>query len=147
MEVTCGIFLFSTEINRILVGHVTNHDIWSIPKGRYDKTDIDFFNTAIRELWEETNISLNDINVIYTYEFDYTFYRSNKKKLKSFLIVTDTPVENLNLKCNSNFKENGVEYPEFDRYKWIKVSSLSKYVHHTQYQNEEKIKNLILKNL
>jgi hypothetical protein len=71
-------------------------------------------------------------------------YKSNKKKIKTFLIVTDTPIETMDIKCNSYFQDkNNVRIPEFDTYKWIKVDSLRNYVHYAQHQNVEKIKNLI----
>lgn len=143
MEITCGIYLYSTEIDRILVGHVTNQNAWSIPKGHFEDSDSNYFDCAIRELWEETNISLSDVNVLKQYEFDFTMYRHGNKKIKTFLIVTDTPIENFIIKCNSSFNENGVKYPEFDTFKWIKIDSLKNYVHYTQYRNINQIKNLI----
>jgi 8-oxo-dGTP pyrophosphatase MutT (NUDIX family) len=143
MVITCGIFLYSTKIDRVLVGHVTNQNAWSIPKGHLDDSDSSYFDCAIRELWEETNISLSNLNILEKHEFDFTMYRSSKKKIKTFLIITDTPIETLNIKCNSYFYEGSVKTPEFDTYKWIKVDSLKNYVHYAQYQNVEKIKNLI----
>ena len=143
MEITCGIYLYSTEIDRVLVGHVTNQHAWSIPKGHLDRGDRSYFACAIRELWEETNISINDINILEKHEFDFTTYKNAKKKIKTFLIITDTPIETLNIKCNSYFYENDIKTPEFDAYKWIKIDSLKNYVHYAQHQNVEKIKNLI----
>ena len=144
MEITCGIYLYSTEIDRVLVGHVTNQNAWSIPKGHYEDTDKSYFACAKRELWEETNISLSDLNILEKHEFDFTMYKSGKKKIKTFLIVTDTPIETMDIKCNSYFQDkNNVRIPEFDTYKWIKVDSLKNYVHYAQHQNVEKIKNLI----
>jgi 8-oxo-dGTP pyrophosphatase MutT (NUDIX family) len=81
MEITCGIYLYSTEIDRVLVGHVTNQNAWSIPKGHYEDTDKSYFACANRELWEETNISLSDLNILEKHEFDFTMYKSNKKKI------------------------------------------------------------------
>jgi 8-oxo-dGTP pyrophosphatase MutT (NUDIX family) len=143
VEITCGIYLYSTEIDRVLVGHVSNHNSWSIPKGHLEGGDKSYFTCAIRELWEETNISISDINILKKYEFDFTVYRSGNKKIKTFLIITDTPIEKLDIKCNSYFYENNTKTPEFDTYKWIKIDSLRNYVHYTQHQNVEKIKNLI----
>jgi 8-oxo-dGTP pyrophosphatase MutT (NUDIX family) len=143
MVITCGIFLYSTKIDRVLVGHVTNQNAWSIPKGHLDDSDSSYFDCAIRELWEETNISISNLNILEKHEFDFTMYRSSKKKIKTFLIITDTPIEKLHIKCNSYFYEGSVKTPEFDTYKWIKVDSLKNYVHYAQYQNVEKIKNLI----
>ena len=143
METTCGIYVYSTEIDRVLVGHVTNHNAWSIPKGHFEESDGGYFACAVRELWEETNISLSDINILEKHEFGFNVYRNSKKKIKTFLIITDTPIETLNIKCNSYFYEDNIKTPEFDTYKWIKVDSLKNYVHYAQYQNVEKIKNLI----
>ena len=143
MVISCGIYLYSTEIDRILVGHVTNHNAWSIPKGHLDEIDSSYFDCAVRELWEETNILITDINILKKHEFDFVSYNSQRKKIKTFLIITDTPIETLTIKCNSYFYENYVKTPEFDGYRWIKVDSLKNYVHYTQYQNVDKIKNLI----
>jgi 8-oxo-dGTP pyrophosphatase MutT (NUDIX family) len=143
VEITCGVYLYSTEIDRILVGHVTNRNYWSIPKGHLERDDKSYFTCAIRELWEETNISISDINIIQKHELDFNDYRNGKKKIKTFIIVTNTPIEKLDIKCNSYFYEGNIKTPEFDNYKWIKVDSLRNYVHYAQYQNIEKIKNLI----
>ena len=142
MEISCGIYLYSTEIDRILIGHVTNHNDWSIPKGRLDETDDDYFDCAKRELWEETNIRLSDLNILKKHEFGFNMYKHGYKKIKTFLIVTDTPIETLDIKCNSYFDDNNIQIPEFDSFKWVKIDSLKNYVHYTQYQNTKKIKNL-----
>jgi 8-oxo-dGTP pyrophosphatase MutT (NUDIX family) len=143
MEITCGIYLYSTNVDMILVGHVTNQNAWSIPKGRLENSDDGYFDCAIRELWEETNISLSDVNVLEKYEFDFIKYRHGEKKIKTYLIITNTPIENFNIKCNSFFNENGIKYPEFDVFEWIKIDSLKNYVHYAQYQNINNIKSLI----
>jgi 8-oxo-dGTP pyrophosphatase MutT (NUDIX family) len=143
MDITCGIYLYSIDMDRILVGHVTNHNAWSIPKGRVDDVDNHYFDCAKRELWEETNISLSDISVLSISELDFTYYKHGKNKLKSFLVMTDTLVDTLNIRCNSYFYEGNVNTPEFDDYRWVKVDDLYKYVHHTQYQNINQLKKLI----
>ena len=103
MEISCGIYLYSTKIDRVLVGHVTNHNAWSIPKGHLDSIDDNYFSCAKRELWEETNISLSDVNILEKHEFEYNMYKHGKKKIKTFLIITDTPMENFDIKCCHNW--------------------------------------------
>ena len=64
MEYTVGIFLYSERDKKILIVHPTNSSqkFWSVPKGlKYE--DEDTFSAGLRELKEETNISLNEIDV------------------------------------------------------------------------------------
>lgn len=61
-----GIALFKKQNNdyAILLGKRTikpNKGKWSIPGGRFEKSDNFFFETAIREFREETGINLFDI--------------------------------------------------------------------------------------
>lgn len=143
MITTCGVFLYSNQIDRVLVGHITNQNAWSIPKGHLDDTDSDYFSCAVRELYEETNIKINQINVLNIKDLGFSEYRGKNKRIRSYLVVTDTPIEEMDIKCNSYFDENGLSYPEFDSYKWIKIDSLKHYVHYAQSQNTDVIKNLI----
>lgn len=145
MVITCGIYLYSTKVGGVLIGHVTNYNSWSIPKGQLDKIDNGYFDCAVRELWEETNILITDVKILGKYELDFVVYKNNKKKLKSFLIVTDTPISELDIKCNSYFYDNNVRTPEFDDFKWVKINELGDYTHYTQSQNIKQIENLIFK--
>jgi 8-oxo-dGTP pyrophosphatase MutT (NUDIX family) len=89
MEITCGIYLYSTEIDRVLVGHVTNQNAWSIPKGHYEDTDKSYFACANRELWEETNISLSDLNILEKFPDE-----AIKTNVHGALNVIDSAIEN-----------------------------------------------------
>ena len=46
--------------------------MWSIPKGIHDDNDIDLFQTAVRELYEETGLKLKRTNLTYIGNFYYT---------------------------------------------------------------------------
>lgn len=62
MKRTCGVFLIARD-RRILICHPTGHgrNTWSIPKGEKEEGDTDL-KTALKELWEETNIDLLEDN-------------------------------------------------------------------------------------
>jgi len=122
MKTTCGIFLFNRE-GKILVGHPTNSPdyIWSVPKGLKDPGEDDF-TAAIRELHEETNISVKDIgefSVKYLGEFKYS---NKKKKISAFSIVTDYDFSEYDIKCESMVTHtSGDDFPEIDAFKWVTI--------------------------
>lgn len=140
MKTTSGIFLINKQ-NKILIGHPTNHPntFWSIPKGEFIYPS-DPFLEALRELKEETNISINS-NINY-HKLKPRIYQSKKKILHSFIIFeSENPNINLQteLKCNSFFEYKGKMIPEFDKIEWVDIPLAIKLIHESQ---KEQIKNI-----
>jgi 8-oxo-dGTP pyrophosphatase MutT (NUDIX family) len=143
MDLTCGIYLYHTIYDKVLIGSITGHNgMWSIPKGGMEEGET-YFDAAKRELFEETNIDLDTISILNNHELNNVLYRTNKKILKSFLIVTDEPIHKLNLKCNSTFIENDIEKPEFDGFKWVNLDEIKFYVHESQNGPLDEIRSYI----
>lgn len=88
-----GIALFKKQNNdyAILLGKRTikpNKGKWSIPGGRFEKSDNFFFETAIREFREETGINLFDIVIekkAIVCRFNYPFF-----EWKTFMFEVDS---------------------------------------------------------
>src|SRR5687768_14174723 len=85
MKTTCGVFLICND--KLLIGHVTNSNDWSIPKGLMDPGETEL-ESAIRELKEETNIDSSNISIV-DMECIYETYQHKNKKLCAFLAFTD----------------------------------------------------------
>ncbi len=130
MKITCGIILEKPN-GQILICHPTNSpkDSWSIPKGINEDLE-DFWETAKRELFEETSIDLNQL--------DYTFeevprlfiYKNKKKCLKVFWVkLNDNKIDQVKLECKSLVDD---EYPENDKFIWTSPEEALKLVHQTQ---------------
>lgn len=124
MNTTCGIYLFNND-GEILLGHPTNHhkNFYSIPKGKKE-IDENYWDAAIRELKEETNIDLlsPEINetIIEIDDLGMYVYKHKKKQLRAFSVKTNYDFSNIEIKCNS-FVEPKTEksFPEFDGFLWI----------------------------
>jgi len=144
MEYTCGIYLFNINTKKFLIGHVTNtKGAFSIPKGCHDETDKDFFETAKRELLEETNINLDDLNVVSITEMENFSYKD--RILVSFLILIDEAPGSLNnIRCTSMFiNKRGVEEPEIDFFKWVTIHEANFYLPISQRSNLERIRAIV----
>jgi len=121
--ISCGIYLFNTE-NKFLLEHPTGHkpDVWTIPKGRVDVGETDYFEVAKRELMEETGVILNDLNIIKFEEFEIIRYRQTNKYLKSFFVKIDSSLSGFKFRCDSMVYRNGVpSFPEVDDYRWSTI--------------------------
>lgn len=119
-KTTCGIFLFNRD-GKFLVGHPTNSpsNVWSIPKGIKDDGEDDF-GAAIRELYEETNISLKDIGEFEVqYIGDFAYSGNRKKILSAFYINTSHDFYNHNIICESMVISESGNFPEVDDFKWV----------------------------
>jgi len=134
MAYTIGIFFIRLD-NKLLICHPTGHpaDVWTIPKGMPDEDDADYFETGIRELQEETNISYNEIknDVSNILRMENVLYKTNKKELISYLIKYSGNCE-FNLKCNSFVRGNDYDFPEVDDYKWVDLHDAVNMVHESQ---------------
>ena len=123
MITTFGIFLVNNK-NQLLVVHPTGHPLnknWSIPKGLMDENDNSGFSAAVRELEEETGISLDFSKVKKTSENQEVSYSTSEKLLKSWIIFVDDDFDNVELKCKSTFEYDGIDFPENDYICWVPV--------------------------
>jgi 8-oxo-dGTP pyrophosphatase MutT (NUDIX family) len=131
MEITAGIFLMNSK-GEILICHPTgaNHKTWSIPKGLVEPLDRNEFETAKRELYEETNIDLDDLKILKSYRLELQYYNKQKKTLIPFFVLVDDRNYVFDLKCNSFIKNS--KKPEIDKYFWSSIGDCFVFLHPTQ---------------
>ena len=130
MQYTCGIFLITKDC-KVLLSHPTNgvDNIWHIPKGLTELNET-FENAAIREFKEETNIDLDIENLIYINEVKY---KNKDKKLIAFKYYTELNSFDFNPICYSMVNlPNGVSFPENDKFIFVDINDVNKYLHYTQ---------------
>lgn len=131
MNITCGTFLFRDD--KILVCHATGADLnkWTIPKGMNERPET-FYQTAIRELEEETNVKVTSISLLH--DSDVLGCAKYKKREKTiYVIVAKLVTSEVILKCNSFFKSKGnIDLPEIDAYKWVTTEEALNMIHPTQ---------------
>ena len=145
MMVTCGIYLFNGN-NKLLIGHPTNHKwtLWSIPKGRVDEGETDYFEVAKREMFEEANINLNDFDISKIVEFDLYRYKSKQRHLKSYFVKVNNGFENHDIKCDSMVIWDGKPvFPEIDKFQWVSIEEARKLLHESQVPNLDRCEKLI----
>jgi 8-oxo-dGTP pyrophosphatase MutT (NUDIX family) len=143
--ISCGIYLFNRD-NKLLLEHPTGHkpNVWTIPKGRMDVGETDYFEVAKRELTEETGVILNDLNIIKVEEFEMIRYRETNKYLKSFFVKIDSDLSGFELNCISMVYRNGVpSFPEVDGYKWVTIEEARKVLNEFQYSNLDRCDELV----
>lgn len=132
MITTCGVFVINND-GRVLIVHPTLHhkDIWSIPKGQKEQGESEE-ETAVREVDEETGLIFNK-NYLITIP-GYINYKNKKKRLKSYYIVSDKDISNIDIICRSSFYHKGVKQriPENDKHAWATYKQARKRIHHTQ---------------
>ncbi len=121
MQTSAGVII--TDGTRLLLGHVTNHDHWDIPKGCVDEGE-SYIDAALRELYEETNISLTASDVSYLGRYDY--YR-HRKELELFLYKTNNLPHTQKMFCSS-MVEDDVPFPEIDAFKYVEWDDVHNYV-------------------
>lgn len=144
--ISCGIYLFNMY-NKFLVEHPTNHkpNVWSIPKGRMDAGEVDYFEVAKRELLEETGIDLNKFNILKIKEFDLVRYRETNKYLKSFFVKVNSDFSDVILDCESMVYRNGVpSFKEVDDYKWVTIEESKFILNEYQFSNLSKCNELLM---
>lgn len=134
MKITHGIILVDSKM-KVLCVHPTNaeKDFWSLPKGGAEEGESSL-EAAIREMHEETNISIEPFNghlIYYEYLGSY-LYKRTKKKLNCHVVYIDLPLStmDLDLKCTSLIENT--EIPECDIVKWRSIDSCLRILHHTQ---------------
>lgn len=140
METTCGLYLYSITSGKVLVCHATHASWkqWSIPKGLKDEKE-EPLDTAIRELKEETGIEFKKLDIIALHTLPSVKYEKRNKVLDSFLVIADGGVEKLPLHCGTRVKN---AFPEIDKWEWVKLDVLNKWVHESQQKNISMIREL-----
>ncbi|MCW3071109.1 MAG: hypothetical protein JWO44_999 [Bacteroidetes bacterium] len=135
--VTCGIYLFDINIRKFLICHATNASwkTWSLPKGLKDNDEA-AYDAAIRELKEETGIDASQLNILETVELPPVPYKKQNKVLESFLVITNTSLQDHKFVCASLTKHN---IPEVDRWDWISAEQMKLKLHESQLENYEEI--------
>ena len=139
-KITSGIYLYNLSSNKFLICHATrSKGGWSIPKGIKEK-DENIFQAAVRELFEETNINLNQIDVLKIYPLPGAKYEKRNKILESFLVISKIDEQSIELRCHSHVDD---KFPEIDKYKWVDLEEFSGLIHKTQAKNIELIKRTL----
>lgn len=131
--VTCGIYLYSTTLEKILVCHATNSrwNSWSIPKGLQDEGE-ESDKAAMRELYEETGIMAEQLHVLEMQKLQPVKYQKQNKILESFLLVTDSDLSKQEFTCHSLTDKL---FPEVDKWKWISLKEAEIMLHEAQQKN------------
>jgi len=122
-----------------LVVHPTNQTskFFSFPKGGRDKEKDNFLSdTAIRELYEETNIQLPKTIFL---DFVGTSQYKNQRKMIYFFKLEEEEhpklferyINNVEYKCNSMVKGEN-PFPEVDLFLWLTKDELEKVLHYSQ---------------
>lgn len=140
-DITCGIYLYNTKNKKILVCHATNSpwNKWSIPKGLKDEGE-DAYIAACRELKEETGIDIRNLHILQTHSLPAIKYKRQNKMLESYLIITDSDLDNFSFNCQMIVND---DFPEVDGWKWISLPKMKVYLHESQQKNSEEINKLI----
>jgi len=110
---SCGVIYICN--NQFLIGHVTNSNFWSLPKG-INEQDEHPGVTAARELFEETGIRIDTKSD--NYHYIGIFKYCPEKDLCLFMYEASSLVPVEELKCISMFENsiNGKLQPEIDKY-------------------------------
>jgi ADP-ribose pyrophosphatase YjhB (NUDIX family) len=141
LKTTCGIYLFNIHTKKILICHASHSKSteWTIPKGLKEDGE-DYFTAAVRELKEETNVDIKQINVLEVIALPAVKYEKQNKKLESFFVLTDSNFDNFLFRCNT-FVNN--VFPEIDQWLWINPDQINHLLHESQRKNSEQINGII----
>lgn len=121
--ISCGVIVTDT---RFILGCLpTNHNLYDIPKGHNEEGE-SFFDTALRELQEETGIDAKGQVMIDLGIFSY----NSHKNLYLYLYKMDRLPPVNTLKCSSYFRQNGRNIPEMNGYKHIPLHRLDMFSPH-----------------
>jgi 8-oxo-dGTP pyrophosphatase MutT (NUDIX family) len=138
-----GVFLVRND-GKLLIVHPTGHkpNVWSIPKGKVDKGEMDY-DAALRELHEETNVDLymkiGQFTIVDYVELPVQVYSHKRKELWPFVICesrsTNIDFNRFDIKCNSTVpldRDWNAGKPEVDDFKWVTIDEAREVLHETQ---------------
>lgn len=113
--ISAGVILFDSKKSVLFLAHVTGQRHWDIPKGGID-VDERAIEAAIRELREETGISLTPSQLVDLGEFKY----NPKKDLHLFFSEIDSSTILCEHCVCTSFFENKIhqQVPEVDSFEW-----------------------------
>ena len=123
--ISCGIIIRHRD--KYLLGKQfvrKDNNAWTVFKGGQE-SDETMLDTAIRELYEESNIEVeNRKNITSSPIFSY-FLNKSKKRVFVFLLddVDGVIYQKQDIKCNSFFKKN---CPEITDYQWFTLDEVEK---------------------
>jgi 8-oxo-dGTP pyrophosphatase MutT (NUDIX family) len=112
-----------TDGDQILLGHVTNHAYWDLPKGQMDPGESPV-HAAVRECEEETGIQvpMHELKMLGLYDY------KPKKDLMLYLWSVTRMPDPAACVCRSKFKsKRGVWEPELDAFICVPWESVSEY--------------------
>lgn len=121
-----AVLLVHPDNQTLLVGRAPNRkrgpNQWDIVGKGHIASGEDKRTTAVREVWEESGITVHENDLRFIGKAPYTggeinFYSCNLETEPKELI------------CNSFFEQNGKTYPEFVEYKWIDFESIPEYLY------------------
>lgn len=139
---SCGIFLI-TKTWKVLIGksgRAGAHQQYSIPKGQREPGE-DSLRAALRELQEESNITLTDEQIRNIIELPEESYPKKRKKLHGFFLPYLNEDDFTDIKCNT-FTASGK--PELEDLQWRSMKECETLLHPTQASSILKITEYLL---
>jgi 8-oxo-dGTP pyrophosphatase MutT (NUDIX family) len=122
--VSCGVVLLTPD-GRVLLAHATGTNHWDIPKGHGEAGEEPAV-TALRELVEETNITLG---VERLKDLGRFVYRRDKDLHLFAVRARSNELDLTSCTCTSLFprRSDGVMIPEMDAYRWCRPDEVERY--------------------
>lgn len=117
---SCGVIIINTD-GKVLICKPTGNENYSFPKGMSEDGET-FFQTAIREVYEETNLYLyngekpiidNGVLIEGIFSDNYFSINNKYKNIHLYTFHSFVQIDNSMIKCNSYFQDkNGNNLPE-----------------------------------
>ena len=145
LRIGVGIVILNQNNKVFVAKRIDNpRNFWQMPQGGVDKNE-NFYNAALRELYEETSITnvslLKEIDEYLYYELpDYLLgiiwkgkYKGQKQKW--FIMRFEGKDNEINIRTKK---------PEFFEWKWLDVNDLTNVVVHFKMEVYKKIKSEVI---